>query len=232
MNTEANKSPLTISRVDGSSGVRWIKQGWGLFKASPLQWALMIVIYIAIKLGLDLVPYAGSLIEMLLSPMLIAGVMLGCHQQVQEGRFSAVSLFAAFRRPVAILLMYAGLVMVLSSLVVQPAMWAMGSANEQGYGITQILGIILSCILFGLLLMATLFPPALLVFNLARSPTEAMKLSFKACYRNISVFLGYGMISLLLLFVAALPMMLGLLIVMPVLLASIYFAYQDLYQGA
>jgi uncharacterized membrane protein len=60
-------------------------------------------------------------------------------------------------------------------------------------------------------------------------PLAAMQLSFTACWRNIMAFLVYGLIAMVLLMVATIPFFLGLLIVSPILIASIYCAYRDIF---
>jgi len=62
-----------------------------------------------------------------------------------------------------------------------------------------------------------------------RGVIESMVLSFKGCLRNILPFLVYGIIAFVLLLLASIPLMLGLLVMMPVLIASIYTAYRDIY---
>jgi uncharacterized membrane protein len=78
------------------------------------------------------------------------------------------------------------------------------------------------------LAMLAWFAPALIVFR--NLPAwEAMKLSFRACMRNLMPFLLYGLVALVLIVVACIPLLLGLLIVMPVLLASVYTSYRDIF---
>jgi len=233
MTAEANVPRLLIARVDTAHGWRWIKQGWELFKASPWQWVLTMILYLAINVLLDVLPVIGALIQNLLSPILLAGLMLGCHAQAGGELFRAGYLFAAFRRPLRTLLRYAVLYVALSTLIMLPAFLSITIAGpEQSYGTVQLLGMFVSALLFAPLLMATLFPPVLLMLHPGLTARQAMWLSFWACYRNILPFFSYGLIALLLLVVAALPMFLGLLILMPVLTASVYFAYLDLFLGA
>jgi len=231
MSTEDKAPQLLIARVDASHGWRWIKQGWGAFKASPWQWMLTVVVYFAITLGLNLVWVLGSVVETLISPILLAGLMLGCHAQARgEEDFRVGFLFSAFRRPLKSMLAYAALVVVLSTLLMLPMYLIGGNVAEgQAYGVPQLLGLFVSFLLFVPLLMATLFPPALLVFYPQLKAHQAMWLSFWACYRNILPFFSYGLIALVLLVAAAIPMLLGMLVVMPVLIASVYFAYLDLF---
>jgi uncharacterized membrane protein len=78
------------------------------------------------------------------------------------------------------------------------------------------------------LMMAYWFAPALIAME-GMSALSAMKLSFSGCVRNILPFLLYGVLALVLFFLGALPAGLGLLVVMPVMTASMYTAYRDIY---
>jgi uncharacterized membrane protein len=78
------------------------------------------------------------------------------------------------------------------------------------------------------LVMALWFAPALVVFN-DQGAVEAMKGSFVGCLRNMLPFLVYGIIAVPLAFLATLPMMLGWLVFAPVIAASIYVGYRDIY---
>src|SRR5204863_6658145 len=78
------------------------------------------------------------------------------------------------------------------------------------------------------LVMATWFAPALIVFNELGAPA-AMKASFIGCLKNMLPFLLYGVILLAAAAVASVPFGLGWLILGPVMFASIYTAYRDIY---
>jgi uncharacterized membrane protein len=80
------------------------------------------------------------------------------------------------------------------------------------------------------LMMAYFFAPALVVLDGLPAPT-AMRLSFSGCLKNIVPFLLYGLVGLVLLVLGAIPFGLGLLVVMPVFVGSIYAAYRDIYHG-
>ena len=76
--------------------------------------------------------------------------------------------------------------------------------------------------------MAFCFAPALIVFN--RLPAAAaLQASFQACLKNIGALLVAGAILLGLVFVALLPVGLGVLIFAPVLAGSVYAAYRDIF---
>jgi len=80
------------------------------------------------------------------------------------------------------------------------------------------------------LIMLIWFAPLLVVFN-GLSPVEGMKLSFKACAGNLLSFLVYGVAILVLWFIASIPFLLGLLVLVPVLVCSIYASYKDIFSA-
>jgi uncharacterized membrane protein len=59
-----------------------------------------------------------------------------------------------------------------------------------------------------------------------------MQESFTGCLRNIVPFLVYGVVMLGLGIVACIPLMLGWLVLGPVLAASLYTSYKDIYLTA
>jgi uncharacterized membrane protein len=100
-------------------------------------------------------------------------------------------------------------------------------------GLGVLLGGSLLALLFRLALvvpvtMAMWFAPALVFFN-NMAPLDALKASFNACLKNTLPFLVYGLMVMVLLFFAALPVGLGFLVLIPVLCGSIYVSYRDIY---
>jgi uncharacterized membrane protein len=63
-------------------------------------------------------------------------------------------------------------------------------------------------------------------------PVDAMKASFAGCLKNIVPFLLYGVVMLVLCFVAAIPLGLGFLVLGPVAVASMYKGYRDIFAAA
>ena len=76
--------------------------------------------------------------------------------------------------------------------------------------------------------MAVWFAPGLAALN-ERGAVEAMKESFTGCLKNIVPFLVYGVVLLGLSIVASIPLWLGWLVLGPVVAASIYTAYRDIF---
>jgi len=78
------------------------------------------------------------------------------------------------------------------------------------------------------LYMAVWFSYPLIVLN-DFTVGQALKTSFFACLKNMIPFLLYGIMALLLGIVASIPAGLGWLLLGPVLLASIYTGYRDIF---
>ncbi|MCU7877883.1 MAG: hypothetical protein KZQ84_13970 [Candidatus Thiodiazotropha sp. (ex Lucinoma borealis)] len=91
-----------------------------------------------------------------------------------------------------------------------------------------VIGLIIASLLFIPIMMAYLFAPALVALE-EMSAWEAMKLSFKACLKNILPFLLYSLVAMVLMIVGSIPFGLGLLIVSPILIGAIYSAYRDIF---
>jgi uncharacterized membrane protein len=76
--------------------------------------------------------------------------------------------------------------------------------------------------------MAIWFAPALVVLN-DFGVGDALKASFAACLKNFVPFLVYGLVFVGLAVVASIPLMLGWLALGPVVAASVYTAYRDIF---
>ena len=96
------------------------------------------------------------------------------------------------------------------------------------FGLTFALAFLVVLALSIPLYMALWFAPTLVALHQLK-PMDALKESFFACLRNIIPFLLYGVIVLVLTFIAAIPFGLGFLLLVPVVIASIYTAYKDIF---
>ena len=79
--------------------------------------------------------------------------------------------------------------------------------------------------------MAIWFSYALVVIN-EFGAVQALRTSFFACLKNIVPFLIYGVMAFLLSIAATIPLALGWLILGPVLFASLYTGYRDIFYEA
>ena len=95
-------------------------------------------------------------------------------------------------------------------------------------GLSFVLAVLAAFALALPLYMALWFAPALIVFDNLK-PVDAMKASFFACLKNMVPFLLYSIILLVLCVIAAIPLCLGFLVLGPVIIASIYAGYRDVF---
>ena len=92
----------------------------------------------------------------------------------------------------------------------------------------QPVALLVGAALLAPLMAALWFAPALVYFH-NEPPLTALKVSFFACLKNWLPFLVYGVLLLILLLIAAIPLGLGLLVAGPMTLISGYTSYRDLF---
>ncbi len=227
--------------VPAENGWKWIVQGWNLFKRAPGVWIALMVVFIVISIVLAFVPVLGSIASMVLTPTFTAGMMIGCRALDEGGELKVEHLFAGFRARFGTLLslglLYLAAVLVialLAGLVTGVKLFSLmgGGASDPGAVASAALSVLLALLIMLALLvpvfMAIWFAPALVVFH-EHGAIEALKASFVGCLRNIVPFLVQGVILLAAAIVASIPFGLGWLVLGPVLVASLYAAYRDIY---
>jgi uncharacterized membrane protein len=103
-----------------------------------------------------------------------------------------------------------------------------GKAGVAGLGVTTLLAVLVALAISVPIYMALWFAPSLVTFQ-DYAPFDALKTSFSACLKNIVPFLVYGVMLLILMVVAMIPFGLGMLVMVPVIIASVYAAYRDVF---
>lgn len=234
---------MEARKVSAINGWLWVKQGFWLFRKSPLLWVSLTAIGVIGMLGLASVPVVGDPLATLLLPILLAGYMLGCHAQAQGEELELAHLFAGFQRNAQQLVTLGGINLVIKLLILGVMKMAGGAelvdilmSGKQVEDHAVLMRAVESAgmalpvglILFSLLMMAMQFAPMLVVFG-KMLPVPAMKASLRAFLRNIVPLTVYGVMLLPFAFLASLPMMLGWLVLMPVVIASMYATYRDLF---
>lgn len=224
--------------VDAKQGWTWITEGYALFKRQAGTWILILIVLGVIIIAASLVPLVNWIMPSLLIPGLSAGVILGCKALNDGDRLTVGHIFSAFRtRGSALLLLgLAGFVLYLIAMI--PLIIVLGGsfvAMIRGdpsslWGASQglLLAFLGTMALSIPVYMAVWFAPALVALH-DEPPLAALRQSFGACLKNIVPFLLYGVIVLGLAVVAAIPFGLGLLVLMPVIFASVYTSYRDIF---
>ena len=233
---------MEVRQVDGKQGWQWIVSGFLLFRRVPLVWILLCTTLLLIAATLALIPVAGQFIFTLLSPVFLAGLMIGCRTLERGGQLEIAHLLAGFHSTATPLITIGGIYLVGQVLIVGAAMLVGGETmrdlliagrrvdeNE----LQEVMSSSLSALLVALslsipLMMAAWFAPLLVIFK-NMTAVEAMRMSFFACVKNIVAFQIYGFILVVLTIIATMPYGLGLFVLVPTLFASIYASYQDIF---
>jgi len=233
---------MQVRKVTAAHGLQWIKDGFGLFRLNPVIWIALFFVYLLLGMLLSLVPLIGPIVLNLLAPVFMAGFMLGCQALESEEELEINHLFAGFKQNTSQLVTVGGIYLVGVILVAGLVFITTGGTvmNEGGHGMAGqhdpaveagghvMLAALIAMSLLIPLIMAYWFAPPLVIFH-NMSPIDAMKLSFSACLTNLWPFTIYGLVSMVLLLIAAIPLGLGLLVMIPTMTASLYVSYKDIF---
>jgi hypothetical protein len=261
-------SAVVIRRASASQGAKWFFAGFRRVFQSPLPWtaigAINLLLLIVFVL-LAMIPVLGSLISSLFYPVLAAGFIQAAANQ-DKGQLKVADLFAGFSQQTGQLFLTGALyiAMLLGAMTVVGIITLtlgislpMSGARvmDQELLLLALLALLLFAALTLPAIMAIWFAPALII--LAKTEAiEAIKLSFKACLRNVMAYLIYGLVAALVMtLIAALIaviiaattigngspsvttfVVMGLLYLLmglwgaPVLFCSIYQSYVDIFQ--
>jgi uncharacterized membrane protein len=225
--------------VAAGRGWDWIVEAFALFRLQPGMWILIVLLAGILFIAISIVPVLGSLASALLFPIFGAGLMLGCKALDQGGTLELAHLFAGFRQRTGDLVLVGVFNLVCWVLIAFAVAAVIGGGvfmgmirgGMPGAGISIASMLIAMLLVAGLsvpLYMATWFAPALIVLHDV-APGAALKASFFACLGNWIPFLVYSVVLLVLCLVAAIPAGLGYLVLLPVLAASVYTAYRDIF---
>lgn len=236
---------MEIRSVEAGNGWNWIRDGFALFRQSPVIWIALFLIYLLIGVVLTFIPVVGSIVLNLLAPVFMAGFIIGCRALENDQELEINHLFIGFKQNTSQLITVGGLylagVIVIAGITLiftgGSLLTAMSGHQHDiehaGAAAAMAGGGMLFAALFILaalvpLMMAYWFAPILVVFHDMKAQ-DAMKTSFYACLKNIMPFLVYSLISMVLIFLAALPFGLGLFVLIPTMTASLYASYKDIF---
>jgi len=250
---------LHVRSVAPNRGWAWIAAGFALFLKSPVQWLVLLLILFAAKKALAGFPVHVlaaffSVLGMLLMPVFMAGLMDGC-RALEVGRPLQIGhLVQGFRRNPANLVTIGGIYLVGNLIILMiilaiggEAITAMATTLAKNPTLTpQLRGemreataTIAKAVLVGAtlslpLLMAVCFAPLLAYFDDVK-PLQALKLSLIACLKNMLPMLVYalalfaGLVVLVPIGIRFREFDLGLWLMAPVLVPSIYASYRDIF---
>lgn len=233
--------------LSADRGWHWILDAFRLVKPQFGTWFLLCLIFFIIMAVLSVVP-AGSFVWMLLQPILGAGLIFACQELERGEELEIGQLFIGFQRnPTQLALI--GLIGFAASIgiviIAMLPLVALGGtslltllfANNNPAAMAALGGTALVAVLLFLLILLALFMPLTMAMWFATALVlfddlpawEAFKISYRASMANLMPFLVYGLIAMVLCLVAALPLGLGLFLLLPVLMATGYTSYRDVF---
>jgi hypothetical protein len=237
---DGNFHPSGIGRPAGH-GWDWIKTARELTKQQTWTWMGIFVVFVIIGGGLSAIPVFGSLALYILMPLLFGGVMIGCDAVYKGQPVTFGHLFAGFTSHtgkligigIATALIYLGIFLVIGAIFgASIAMVLSGMEHAQvsdpAVAINMALAALIMLALALPVYMALWFSYALVVVN-DFGVVQALRTSFAGCLKNVVPFLIYGIMTFLLSIAATIPLALGWLILGPVLFASLYTGYRDIF---
>lgn len=237
-NTEPQPEKVAIG-----SGKSWLGGGFWHFKQNPFAWIFAMLLFIVLSMLISLVPFIGALAVNLLSPVILAGFSIGAQEQDRGGDFRIGHLFAGFSQNFGALVMI-GVFYLLFIILVGAVFGGIIGATMAGSGTFDpnagpeamlnsmgpltIIMMLLAVMMIIFVAMAYYYAPTLVALD-NMSAMSAMKMSLNGCLKNWLTFLVFGILAFLLLVVGMIPAMLGLLVVIPMLQASVYVSYRDIF---
>jgi hypothetical protein len=221
--------------VSVDQAMTWLVRGWQMFRADPGVWMAIGVVFGLIYGLSGVITMLGPLASALLTPVLLGGVMMGCAAQDRGEPLMFETLFAGFRYNTNNLVMV-GVLTLVSTILMMLAAAALGFAGALlgsfGGRVIGIFFILVAAIAF--LAVITAFAMALwyaapLVALAHMTPVAAAKASFRACMLNWLPLSIYGLVIVVLFTLSVFTLFLGLLVLIPVLLAAHYASYRDIF---
>ncbi len=229
-------------RLSASAGLKWVTGAFKLFRKNPLLLSATFGLFMGALIGVDLIPLIGPAFTEILTPLMVASFMAAFRALDQNDDLELPHFLAGLTtRPLPLAMVGAlylaallliGKVMQLLGL----DMKALGEATNHGDvdammtllqqgGVALLIGVAL----LTPVLMATWMAPPLILFGNA-APLQSLAISLKACARNVLPLTVYSLVLLpVLLFAGMIPMLLGMLVAGPILMGSLYTAYQDIF---
>ena len=225
------------------AGVQWISTGWEMFKAAPGPWVGILLVYIIVTGVVSLLPFL-NIINVVLYPILTAGLVAACEAQRTGSAPTFEHLMVGFRKDAANLALVGVfyLIGVLLVIVVVgggglaamlPFILAASWGGDQFTMTPAMIGIIAVCVVLLFFLTMPLaftmaWAPALVSVH-QMAPFEAVKRSLAAAVRNWLPLLIFATIAVVLMAVAMIPLGLGLLVWGPVMIIATWASYREVF---
>jgi hypothetical protein len=233
--------PLEPRKVAAGRGWQWIVEAWRIVRAQWLMWITLVLAYFLIEILTGMVALVGQRIGVVIGPLLLGGLMLGCNKATHGAEVELADLFAGFRqaaRPLLglglmMMLLFGGTDLTLKAAGLEHAQQVLEQASSSKGPLVMpsskdwlLLGA--DVLVSMTIAMGSWLAPALIVLSGA-GPLRALGLSFKAGLRNWLAMLVCGLSMTMLGVLAIAPFGLGLLLWLPVMTLTGFTAWRDVF---
>lgn len=239
---------MEAQKVNAGHGWLWINHGYRLIMRNPL-FALGLAMLAALGMYLTLlIPVVGILLAIMLMPILLAGYMRVCRALEFHQKVELSYLFEGLEKRTSQLISLGGL-MIAGMIIISIVITLVGGsalstllenyqASEDPQVLVEVmlaagsgvaLSLMLGLTLLFVLMLALQFAPMLVFFD-GVAPFAALKASLAGSLRNIIPFTVYSLILQLFAILASfIPFDLGLLVLLPLGMTSMYVSYRDIF---
>ena len=233
---------MRVIDVPASAGLAWIKMSFALFRAQPVGWISLVSVWLLATLGVSLLPLIGAAIAGILQPGFFAGFVLAARDQEAGQRVGVHQLLGGFRangRPLVTI----GSITLLANMAVVVILGLLGlplNIYADADGMPDMSAYFHSLtgkewlLWLGLALTTTIkgalwFTAAILALN-QMPATHAIRWSCYALIANFLPMLAFGAVMTVVLFLAVVPLLLGMLVAMPIYAIAHYVSYRDMFR--
>jgi uncharacterized membrane protein len=227
-------------KVSAVRGLSWIGEGFRFFGRDAGIWIAITIIYLIILMISSFIPFATNILQ----PMLAGGLMIGIHGQDNGERLEVKHLFEGFDKyagPLAtlgaliiglmILLFFVSMIFVFIGVGISAVTEQHSSSMPVSVIILLTIGIPVFMTALLMVMSVSWFGPPLVALH-ELSVGNAFKMSLLGLKRNILPILVFSFFMSILFVLSVFTFYIGLLVVIPVLMAASYASWKDIYTNA
>lgn len=223
-------------------GLSWLRHGLSQIVARPILWIGGTLGLLVVGMALQLIPYGGALLMNLLAPALFSGFIFAAFRQEREGSFAWRDLLFGLRRRFAPLALLGAVILastvaaIALSIAVAVGLAAADIADASVSSVSAAMGGALA-ILIALAVLSLITLPLLMAFWFAAPLVafaeagilDALKGSFRACWKNMFSLSVYFLFLTVLFLLALIPFGLGLILAIPIYFSSFAKSYSEIF---
>lgn len=217
---------MEAKSVEPNAVQSWVVRGWQLFVKNPGMWIFLTFIGLVVDVILALFPLRllGSLALAVITPALFSGLLYGAAELDNGRSLNVEDLFRGLTDPVKRMpLLKLSVVTVVAAI---PGL--IGLLMFKGGMFLTLIGSLIVAALSVAVAVALIYACPLVMFA-GMDPVEAVRNSIDTCRKNLVPMAVFGGMFLFAAVVAAIPLWLGFLVLLPVTVCAVYASYKDLY---